>query len=148
MGFKNIFFINFDHGLKLSLMPPFVLLSANLLSLKTRSEPMAIDLTKLSNVKVRAAIIALQKGDEKTWFSLFAAEVAFYDDGNQMRFNNFFKKALGHEHFTSIDKVENNGLEVYGHFHSDQWGDFKTCFKFQVNKEGKIARLDIGQASY
>ena len=148
MGFKNIFFINFDHCLKLKLNTPFVLLSANLLSLKTRSEPMAIDLTKLSNVKVKAAIMALQKGDEKTWFSLFAAEVAFYDDGNQMKFNNFFRKALGHECFTSIDKVENNGLEVYGHFHSDQWGDFKTCFKFQVNKEGKIARLDIGQASY
>jgi len=146
MGFKNIFFINFDYGLKLN--TPFVLLSANLLSLKTRSEPMAIDLTKLSNVKVKAAIMALQKGDEKTWFSLFAAEVAFYDDGNQMKFNNFFRKALGHERFTSIDKVENNGLEVYGHFHSDQWGDFKTCFKFQVNREGKIARLDIGQASY
>lgn len=146
MGFKNIFFINFDHGLKLN--TPFVLLSANLLSLKTRSEAMAIDLTKLSNVKVKAAIMALQKGDEKTWFSLFAAEVAFYDDGNQMKFNNFFRKALGHERFTCIDKVENNGLEVYGHFHSDQWGDFKTCFKFQVNKEGKIARLDIGQASY
>ncbi len=146
MVFKNIFFINFGHCLKLN--TPFVLLSANLLSLKTRSEPMAIDLTKLSNVKVKTAIIALQKGDEKMWFSLFAAEVAFYDDGNQMKFNNFFRKALGHEHFTSIDKVENNGLEVYGHFHSDQWGDFKTCFKFQFNKEGKIARLDIGQASY
>jgi hypothetical protein len=109
---------------------------------------MAIDLTKLSNAKVKAAIAALQKGDEKTWFPLFAIDVAFYDDGNQMKFNNFFKKALGHERFTSIDKVENNGLEVYGHFHSDQWGDFKTHFKFQLNKEGKIARLDIGQASY
>lgn len=109
---------------------------------------MAIDLTKLSNAKVKAAITALQKGDEKTWFPLFAADIAFYDDGNQMKFNNFFKKALGHERFTSIDKVENNGLDVYGQFHSDQWGDFKSYFKFVVNKEGKIARLDIGQASY
>jgi hypothetical protein len=109
---------------------------------------MAIDLTKLSNTKVKAAITALQKGDEKTWFLLFASEVAFFDDGNQMKFNNFFKKALGRERFICIDKVENNGLDVYGHFHSDQWGDFKTYFKFQINKEGKIARLDIGQASY
>jgi len=109
---------------------------------------MAIDLTKLSNAKVKAAITALQKGDEKTWFPLFATDVAFYDDGNQMKFNNFFKKALGHERFTKIDKVENNGMEVYGDFHSDQWGDFKTYFKFQLNKEGKITRLDIGQAAY
>ncbi|RYD81089.1 MAG: hypothetical protein EOP55_00345 [Sphingobacteriales bacterium] len=106
---------------------------------------MAIDLSKLTNAKVRAAIDALQKGDSKAWFPLFAQDVTLYDDGNQMQFNNFFKKALGHERFTSIDKVENNGLDVYGNFHSDQWGDFKTYFKFTINKEGKISRLDIGQ---
>lgn len=108
---------------------------------------MAIDLNKLSNSKVKAAISALQNGDEKTWFSLFSADVALYDDGNQRQFNNFFKKALGRERFTRIDKVENGGLDVYGNFHSDQWGDFKTYFKFQLNKEGKISRLDIGQAT-
>lgn len=107
---------------------------------------MAVDLNKLSNSKVKTAISAFQKGDEKTWFSLFSADAVLYDDGNQMQFNNFFKKALGHERFTSIDKVENGGLDVYGNFHSDQWGDFKTYFKFQLNKEGKINRLDIGQA--
>ncbi|WP_225872199.1 hypothetical protein [Pedobacter frigidisoli] len=109
---------------------------------------MPLDLTKLSNAKVKAAIAALQKGDEKAWFPLFSADVKLYDDGNQMQFNNFFKKALGHERFTSIDKVENNGLDVYGNFHSDQWGDFTTFFKFQIGKEGKIIRLDIGPASY
>jgi hypothetical protein len=107
-----------------------------------------MDLNKLSNAKVKAAIQALQKGDEKAWFALFATEVILYDDGNQMQFNNFFKKALGHERFTSIDKVENNGLDVYGNFHSDQWGDFKTFFKFKIDKQGKINQLDIGQASY
>ena len=106
---------------------------------------MTVDLNKLTNRKVKAAIDALQKGDQNAWFLHFAEEVVLYDDGNQMQFNNFFKKALGHERFTSIDKVENNGLDVYGHFHSDQWGDFKTLFKFRINKEGKIDRLDIGQ---
>ncbi|MFC4211908.1 hypothetical protein ACFOWA_11985 [Pedobacter lithocola] len=106
---------------------------------------MAIDLSKLTNKKVKAAIEALQKGDGKAWFPLFAADVILYDDGNQMQFNNFFKKALGRERFISIDKVENNGLDVYGHFHSDQWGEFKTHFKFYLNKEGKISRLDIEQ---
>lgn len=106
---------------------------------------MTIDLNKLTNRKVKAAIDALQKGDHNGWFLLFAEEVVLYDDGNEMQFNNFFKKALGHERFTSIDKVENKGLDVYGHFHSDQWGDFKAFFKFQLNKEGKINRLDIGQ---
>ncbi|MCZ4243286.1 hypothetical protein [Pedobacter punctiformis] len=116
--------------------------------IKPGKNQMALDLTKLSNTKVKAAVVALQKGESKSWFALCAADAILYDDGNQMQFNNFFKKALGHERFTSIDKVENNGLDVYGHFHSDQWGDFKTYFKFKFNKEGKISRLDIGQASY
>ena len=106
---------------------------------------MSVDLSKLSNAKVKAAIVALQKGDEKSWFTLFANDIKFYDDGNQLQFKNFFKKALGHERFTKIDRVESNGLEVYGDFHSDQWGDFKTYFRFQIGKDGKITQLEIGQ---
>lgn len=106
---------------------------------------MAVDLSKLSNPKVKAAVTALQNGDLKSWFPLFSDEVAFYDDGNQMQFNNFFKKSFGHERFLSIDHVADNGLSLSGNFHSDQWGDFKTTFKFQLNKSGKFDRLDIGQ---
>ncbi len=108
---------------------------------------MVLDLNKLTNKKVKAAITALQSGDSKAWFPLFTSEVVFYDDENQVRFNNYFKKALGHERFTSIERVENNGLHIYGNFHSDQWGDFKTLFKFQLDKAGKINRLDIGQVN-
>ncbi|MGQ3012348.1 MAG: hypothetical protein ACT6QS_01455 [Flavobacteriales bacterium] len=44
--------------------------------------------------------------------------------------------------------MEHEGQHLYGRFHSDQWGDFKTYFKFRINAEGLIERLDIGQASY
>jgi len=65
-----------------------------------------------------------------------------------MNFRKFFEAALGHERFTSIDKVENNGLSLFGKFHSDRWGNFKTYFKFSLTADGKIERLDIGQANY
>jgi hypothetical protein len=103
---------------------------------------------KLTNKTVRAAIQALAEGNANNWFSLFTNDAELYDDGHRMNFHDFFNKALGHERFTSIDKVEQDGLHIYGHFHSDQWGDFKTYFKFQINAHGKISRLDIGQASY
>ena len=32
-------------------------------------------------------------------------------------------------------------------FHSDEWGDFRTYFKFQLSPGRKIERLDIGQAT-
>ncbi len=103
---------------------------------------------KLTHPVVKKAIDALQAADRDAWFAQFTADAALYDDGNKMNFKSFFDKALGHERFTSIDKVENKGLDVYGRFHSDQWGDFKTYFKFHINGNGKIERLDIGQASY
>jgi hypothetical protein len=35
---------------------------------------------------------------------------------------------------------------VVGTFHSAQWGDFRTYFRFRLSPSGKIKRLDIGQA--
>ena len=105
---------------------------------------------KLTNIIVRSAIEALEKGDSKTWLSLFTNDAELYDDGNRQDFTRFSNGAFskGHEHFTSIDKVENNGLDIYGRYHSDQWGDFKTYYKFHINIEGKITRLEVGQANY
>ena len=102
----------------------------------------------LTNPIVKKAIDALQSADKNQWFDLFIAGAELYDDGNKQNLKAFFAKALGHERFTKIDKVENNGQDIYGEFHSDQWGDFKTYFKFHLNKDGKIVRLDIGQANY
>lgn len=135
------------------------LVYASLITLATHSQAVStpVQITKttnamntetLTNPVVKKAIDALQAGDKKAWFVLFTENAELFDDDHKMDFKSFFEKALGHERFISIDKIENNGLSLYGRFHSDQWGNFKTYFKFQLNAEGKIIRLDIGQASY
>jgi hypothetical protein len=101
----------------------------------------------LTNPTVKAAIEALQKGDGEAWSALFESDAELYDDGNPRSFKEFTRDALGHERFTSIDRVENNGLDLTGAFHSEQWGDFRTYFRFQISSGGKISRLDIGQAA-
>jgi hypothetical protein len=103
---------------------------------------------KLKNVVIKAAFEAWQKGDSKLWFSFFTNDAQLFDDGHIRDFNEFSTKAIGHERFTSIDKVEDNGSTIYGKFHSDTWGDFKTYFKFHLNKDGQIYQLEIGQANY
>jgi hypothetical protein len=100
----------------------------------------------LTNPTVKAAIEALQNGDRKAWSALFEPDARLYDDGAPRRLDKFTRDALGHERFTSIDRVENNGLDLVGAFHSEQWGDFRTYFRFQLSPSGKIKRLDIGQA--
>ncbi|HMF73246.1 MAG TPA: hypothetical protein VK616_17320 [Flavitalea sp.] len=107
-----------------------------------------IDLTQLKNTTVRLAIEALQEGNKEKWFGLFETNATLFDDGRQISFRPFFQTALGRERFTSIDKIENNGLHVFGHFHSDQWGDFKTFFKFHITQSNRITKLEIGQAKY
>ena len=57
------------------------------------------------------------------------------DDGNKVDFKNFFAKALGTEKFLTIDKVENDGKDIYGNFKAGQWGTFPVFFKFHQNEE-------------
>lgn len=100
----------------------------------------------LTNPIVKAAIEALQKGDRKAWLALFESDAKLYDDGALRSLEKFTRDALGHERFTSINRVDNNGLDLIGEFHSEQWGDFRTYFRFRISPAGKIKRLDIGQA--
>ena len=101
----------------------------------------------LTNTTVRAAIEALQQGDRKAWSSQFEPDAKLYDDGSARDLDAFTHEALGHERFTSIDRVDNDGLDVTGAFHSDTWGDFRTYFRFKLSRRGRIERLDIGQAT-
>jgi hypothetical protein len=101
----------------------------------------------LTNPTVKAAIEALQSGDQKAWSALFEPDAGLYDDGSPRSLKEFTRDALGHERFTSIDRVENNGLDLTGAFHSDEWGDFRTYFRFQLSSGRKIKRLDIGQTT-
>lgn len=105
-----------------------------------------MDTDRLANPTVKAAIEALQRGDAGSWAALFEHDAQLYDDGSPRSLAAFTRDALGHERFTSIDTVANHGLDVTGHFHSEQWGDFRAYFRFQLAASGKIRRLDIGQA--
>jgi hypothetical protein len=106
----------------------------------------AMNTDKLTNPTVKAAIEALQRGDREAWSALFQPDARLYDDGSPRSLEKFTRDALGHERFTSIDNVENAGLDLIGGFHSDEWGDYRSCFRFQLSPSGKIKRLDIGQA--
>ncbi|GAA4161419.1 hypothetical protein GCM10022217_27050 [Chryseobacterium ginsenosidimutans] len=136
----------------------FIVLTAGLLSFtacgqkpvsdkRTEQKNNKMNTDKLTNDIVKQAFEAWQKGDSKTFLSLFIAEPKLYDDGNPRDFQKFVKDACGHERFTTIDKVENEGKDIYGNFHTESWGDFRTYFKFHIEDDGKISRLDIGQAN-
>lgn len=107
-----------------------------------------MDTSKIKNTIVKQAVDAFQSSDVNKWISLFAEDAVLLDDGKPRDLKRFSTHAIKTENFTSIDKIEDNGNAVYGHFHSDEWGDFKAYFKFHFNEQGKINMLEIGQADY
>lgn len=107
-----------------------------------------MDLSKITNESVRNAIEALQANDKTAWYTCFTNDAAFTDDGRTLDFKSFFDNAFNKkEKFLDIDKVENEGKDIYGNFYAGQWGTFSVYFKFHQNTNGKFNRLDIGQAS-
>jgi hypothetical protein len=102
----------------------------------------------IGNPTVRKAIAALQDGDAGAWLSLFVKNAVLYDHGNAMTAGEFIEKSIGQEYFTHIDRTGENGLSVFGDFHTDHWGDFQVCFQFRLNEGGKVSRLDVYQAVY
>lgn len=104
-----------------------------------------MDLSKITDETVRNAVQALQNGDQ-SWYSFFTDNPAMTDDGNTVDFKSFFANALGKEKFLTIDRVGDDGKEVYGNFQAGKWGTFPVFFRFHKNNEGKFDRLDIGQA--
>jgi len=105
-----------------------------------------MDTSKLKNETVKGAIDALQDKDSEKWLTYFTEDAKMTDDGKPRDFQSFSKDAVGNEWFTEIQRIENDGKDIYGHLTTKQWGDFDVYFKFHVNNEGKIHQLDIGQA--
>jgi len=94
---------------------------------------------------VKAAVEALQNVDKAAWNRLFTPKAVLYDDGSPRDLKRFTQESFGRERFISIDRTANNGLYIEGDFHSDEWGNFRTYFNFELNDSGRIVRLDIGK---
>jgi hypothetical protein len=94
---------------------------------------------------VKAAVESLQNADKSAWSRLFAPKAVLYDDGSPRNLKRFMQESFGRERFICIDRIANSGLYIEGDFHSDEWGDFRTFFNFELNDSGRIVRLDIGK---
>jgi hypothetical protein len=99
----------------------------------------------LTNPIVRAAIEALQNGNRKTWSALFEPDAELYDNGSPRSLKEFTRDALGHERFTSIDRVENNGLDLTGAFHSDRWAIFRHTSGFSSRPRVRSTDWTLGR---
>ena len=78
---------------------------------------------------------------------LFWDKPELTDDGTPHDFTEWSERELfgsSVAYLASIDKVEDGGLTIYGKFHSDQWGNFKTFMRFHVEND-KITKMEVGK---
>jgi hypothetical protein len=88
-----------------------------------------LDIHAIGQPIVRSAIEAMNNRNKKGWYELFSNKPELTDDGNPQDFSEWSERELfgsSVSYLASIDKVEDGGLTIFGKFHSDQWGDFKT----------------------
>ncbi len=110
-------------------------------------KPMNID--QLQNSVVRAALTALHAGDRKAWLALFDPHAVLTDDGNPRNYTEWSHSELfgkGNGRIIDIESEEANGLTINTLFHSTVWGEFRTFWTFEIQRD-KITRLDVGQLS-
>ena len=106
-----------------------------------------LDLNAIDQPIVRSAIEAMNSRNKTQWYKLFSNKPELTDDGNPQDFTEWSERELfgsSIAYLASIDKVEDGGLTIYGKFHSDQWGDFKTFMRFRVENDN-ITKLEVGQ---
>jgi hypothetical protein len=101
---------------------------------------------------VQAALAAMEQNDRAAFVALFTDDIVLTDDGEAHDFiewcdSEVFAPPPGCSggYITAIHQVEPSGLRFTGRLHSAQWGDFDVYNHFQL-REGKIARLEVGQA--
>jgi hypothetical protein len=109
-----------------------------------------LDLHSIDHHIVKSAIEAINGRNKKQFIPLFSDKAELTDDGNLHDFTEWSERELfgsSMAYLASIDKVEDGGLTIYGKFHSDQWGDFKTFLRFHVEND-KITKMEVGQTDY
>jgi hypothetical protein len=109
-----------------------------------------LDLHAIEYPIIKSAIEAMNGRNKKQWYELFSDNPTFTDDEIPHGFTEWCEEELfgsSLAYLASIDKVEDGGLTIYGMFHSDQWGEFKTFLKFHVDN-GKITKMVVGQVEY
>ncbi|MFF0454398.1 nuclear transport factor 2 family protein [Nocardia africana] len=102
---------------------------------------------QLSNESVRALVTAVNAGDRLGFYNTLATGAALSDDGRPHHLTEWAEREIftTHGHF-EIESESGDGLTVIANYRNDRWGQMPTRWTFTVDADGKISRIDTGQA--
>ena len=94
---------------------------------------------------VRTAVAALQAGDKLAWLTCFTAGAKLFDNGKRKNLFHFTRNSLGSIRFTDIERVNNDGRDIYGLLRIGDEENIHAYFKFRLDAAAMCSRLDVGR---
>ena len=94
---------------------------------------------------VRTAISALQAGDRLSWLTCFTASAKLFDNGKRKSLFNFTRDHIGSMQFTSIERADNDGRDLYGVMKIRAEENVHAYFRFRLDAAAMCSRLDVGR---
>jgi hypothetical protein len=107
--------------------------------------PMEIGSGLYLHPTVRTAIDALQAGDRLAWLSCFTAGAKLFDNGKRKSLFNFTRDHIGSIRFSSIERADNDGRDIYGVMQVREEENVHGYLKFRLDAAAMCNRLDIGR---
>lgn len=94
---------------------------------------------------VRTAIAALEAGDKLGWLTCFTAGAKLFDNGKRKNLFHFTRDNVGSMYFTTIERADNDGRDVYGLLRIRDEENVQAYFKFRMDAAAMCNRLDVGR---
>lgn len=112
-----------------------------------RPAAMTIQTAKQRDPAVRAFVTAVDSHDREGFMTLLAPGATMADDGAEHDLADWVDREIffsrGH---LKVDNESDGGRRLIARHRNDVWGEMRTRWSFVVAEDGRIARLETGQA--
>lgn len=101
----------------------------------------------LHNPAVRALVEAVNRGDRDAFLALLTPDAELTDDGTTRDLEEWIDREI----FTSnghmdVHRQNGDGTDLTVRYRNDTWGEMNTRWHFTVTDDGRISRIETGQA--
>ena len=108
---------------------------------------MTIQITRLSDPAVRAFVTAVNNHDHEGFMALLAPGATMADDGTERDLADWTDREIFSSHgHMEVENESDGGRRLVARYSNDMYGEMRTTWSFTVDDEGRITRIETGQA--
>ncbi|MFD4630196.1 nuclear transport factor 2 family protein [Streptomyces sp. NPDC058284] len=108
---------------------------------------MTIAVEQLSDPAVRRLLGAVNAGDRDAFVAVLTEDATLSDDGTERDLADWVDREIfsSHGHIDVVSE-QSGGRALVADYRNDTWGEMRTAWRFTVAPDGRISRVETGQA--